>query len=112
MKPLVSTFALALFICASTAAVARPAAPSKSSNPTALDAKSQAEARRIVEGREFQTAARSRDIARMNNLLKGTGVVAANPVALFFCRPPEIANYKNGAWHCGARKVEPFMYAD
>jgi hypothetical protein len=48
----------------------------------------------------------------MNDLLKGTGVVVANPVALFYCKPPSVAVYRNGAWYCGARKVEPFMYAD
>jgi hypothetical protein len=107
MKPLVSTFAFALIVCASTPAVAQTPAPSKSSV-----AKSQAEARRIVEGQEFQTAVRSKDIARMNDLLKGTGVVVANPVALFYCKPPSVAVYRNGAWYCGAKKVEPFMYAD
>jgi hypothetical protein len=103
-----STFAIALFVCASTAA----AAPAKSSNPKAQAAKAQAEARRIVAGQEFRAAARSRDIARMNALLKGTGVVASEPVALFYCLPPEFANYTNGQWYCGGRVVEPFMYAD
>ena len=112
MKPLISTFALALIICASTAAVAQPPAPAKSSNPTTRDATSQAKARRIVEGREFQTAVRSKDIARMNDLLKGTGVVVATPVALFYCRPPDAAFYRNGAWYCASNRVQPFMYAD
>ena len=114
MKPLISTFAVALIICASTAAVAQPPAPPMSSDPTALNAKSQAEIRRIVDGRAFRIAARSRNIARMNNLLKGTGVVVANPVALFYCRPPHQAIFKNGAWYCEGGgtsvKVHPFMY--
>lgn len=105
MKPLVSTFATALIVCASTAAVARPAAPPKS----------QAAAQRIVASPEFQSAVRSKDIARMNELLKGTGAVADNPVALFFCRPPAVPKYANGQWYCvdkgGWVKVHPFMYA-
>ncbi|HEX9964365.1 MAG TPA: hypothetical protein VGB04_05210 [Allosphingosinicella sp.] len=116
MKPLVSTFAIALFVCASTAAAAQPAARPKSSAPTALDATSQAKVRRIVEGREFQIAARSRNIAQMNDLLKSTGAVAANPVAIFFCRLPAVPVYRNGQWYCEgggiSLKVEPYMYMD
>lgn len=114
MKLFVSAFTIALIIGASTAAVARPAPPRVSSDPTVLDAKSEAKARRIVEGREFQNAARSKDIARMNELLRGTGAVAANPVALFFCRPPASPVFVNGAWYCTGGgvsiKVHPFMY--
>jgi hypothetical protein len=109
MKPPVSTFAIALIICTFTAAVAQPR-----SDPMTVDARSQAEARRIVASREFQRAARSKDIPRMNRLLRGTGAVATNPVALFFCRLPAIPVYRNGQWYCEgggiSLEVEPFMY--
>ena len=71
---------------------------------------------RIVASPEFQLAIRSKNFRKMKQLLAGTGAFPTTPVALFYCRPPAVANYINGSWYCSGLGIDdpvrPFMYLD
>jgi hypothetical protein len=101
-----------LFLSSLCLAFAQPAVDTRpNTSITAPDS-----VQRITQGSEFKRAAQSKNLTKINQLLKGTGAIAVIPVAIFFCKPPFTPVITNAGGYCvsGSTKIEvtPYMYME